>query len=99
VLCVGIAVNNLYFKLIVCVRLEYIRYKKMIDYFLTITENTMSNGTNVKAKQGKKKNTEDVLTSEERENQIRLAAYYRWKENGEKYGSDRDDWFEAQDSV
>jgi hypothetical protein len=66
---------------------------------LTIIENTMSNGSNVKAKQEKKKNTEDVLMSEERENQIRLAAYYHWKAKGEKHGADRDDWFEAEDSV
>ena len=57
----------------------------------------MSNGSNVKAKQVTE--IEKELTPEEREEQVRLAAYYRWKEKGEKHGEDRDDWFEAEDSV
>lgn len=65
--------------------------------FFNLIVNTMSNGSNVKAK--KEKEIEKALTSDEREEQIRLAAYYRWKAKGEKHGEDRDDWFDAQDSV
>ncbi len=34
-----------------------------------------------------------------REEQVKLAAYYRWLEKGKKEGSDADDWFEAEDSL
>ena len=59
----------------------------------------MSNGSNETGKQGKEKNVEDELTSEEREAKLRLAAYYRWKAKGKKYGTDKDDWYEAEDSI
>jgi hypothetical protein len=36
-----------------------------------------------------------VETSEE---QVQLAAYYRWQENGEQHGCDLDDWYEAEKS-
>ncbi|NMW18275.1 MAG: DUF2934 domain-containing protein [Chlorobiaceae bacterium] len=38
------------------------------------------------------------MTPEEREQQIRITAYYLWKQKGEKHGEDRDDWFEAEAS-
>ena len=59
----------------------------------------MSNGSNVTAKQEKEKKAQDSLTSEEREEQLRLAAYYRWKAKGKKHGSDKEDWYEAEDSM
>jgi len=65
----------------------------------------MSNGSNKtavrakKARPEKKAEADSGLTPEMREEQIRLAAYYRWKERGEKHGADREDWFEAEDDI
>ncbi|NMW22028.1 MAG: DUF2934 domain-containing protein [Chlorobiaceae bacterium] len=28
-----------------------------------------------------------------------LAAYYRWKAKGKNLWADKDDWFEAEDSI
>ena len=42
--------------------------------------------------------TDEVMTPEQRDEAIRLAAYYLWKKKGEHHGEDRDDWYEAEDS-
>ncbi|TLU83852.1 MAG: DUF2934 domain-containing protein [Chlorobium sp.] len=42
---------------------------------------------------------EDPMTSDEREDRIRLAAYYIWKANGEPEGTDVQDWSQAEASV
>ena len=39
------------------------------------------------------------LRAKMHEEQVKLAAYYRWMEKGKKEGSDADDWFEAEDSL
>ncbi|PWW81539.1 hypothetical protein CR164_08985 [Prosthecochloris marina] len=41
-------------------------------------------------------NEKQVMTQEQCEAQIRLAAYYLWQAKGEKHGSDVEDWLEAE---
>ncbi|WP_081423672.1 DUF2934 domain-containing protein [Pelodictyon luteolum] len=36
-------------------------------------------------------------TQEEREERIRLAAYFLWKESGEPEGADLDHWLNAEE--
>jgi hypothetical protein len=47
----------------------------------------------------KSKKSKSSMTPEMREEQIRLAAYYRWELNGKQEGSDSEDWLEAEDSL
>jgi hypothetical protein len=42
-------------------------------------------------------NKESELTPEEREEQIRLDAYYEWKAKDGNLWSDKTDWYEAED--
>jgi hypothetical protein len=39
---------------------------------------------------------EETQQCDDRNERIRLAAYYRWKENGEPDGCDLEDWCEAE---
>jgi|GEM_PF-901193 len=66
-------------------------------YFLTLEkiQTAMSNKSSAK-KKGKKADL--FLTDDERDESIRLAAYYLWKKKGERHGKNRDDWFEAEES-
>ncbi len=55
----------------------------------------MSNKTSAKKMV---REAEPGLTEEERDELVRLAAYYLWKKKGERHGGNRDDWFEAEES-
>jgi len=47
----------------------------------------------------KREKTEVEMTPEMREEQIRIAAYYRWEKKGKSHGADTDDWLDAEDSL
>jgi hypothetical protein len=67
--------------------MQMIFFKEMIiPNLLTIT--VMTNNTDETM----------VMNPEWREEEIRLAAYYLWKEKGENHGSDAEDWLEAEES-
>ncbi len=40
--------------------------------------------------------TGETTALELREEEIRLAAFYLWKEKGERHGSDVEDWLQAE---
>ncbi|NTV21906.1 MAG: DUF2934 domain-containing protein [Chlorobium limicola] len=42
---------------------------------------------------------QDSLTPEQREEQIRLAAYFIWQANGEPEGTAEEDWLRAEEAL
>ncbi len=42
---------------------------------------------------------EETQQCGDRDERVRLAAYYRWKEYGERDGCDLEDWCEAEKSI
>jgi len=42
---------------------------------------------------------QDSLTPEQREDQIRLAAYFIWQANGEPEGTAEEDWLRAEEAL
>ncbi|MCF8215834.1 MAG: DUF2934 domain-containing protein [Chlorobium sp.] len=59
----------------------------------------------VKKAPARKKKTADTVTEPvvsqklAKEEQIRLAAYFKWEERGCRQGTDVEDWIEAEDSL
>lgn len=47
----------------------------------------------------KEKHKEPEVHVPTREEQVQLAAYYRWKERGEQDGNDCEDWYEAEKAI
>jgi len=64
-----------------------------------MAKTTTEQETKKKAPAKKSKKTAVELTPEIREEQVRLAAYYRWEAKGKNHGRDLDDWCEAEDSM
>jgi hypothetical protein len=52
-----------------------------------------------KAPTKKIKKAETALTPEIREEQLKLAAYFRWEAKGKGQGTDIDDWCEAEEAL
>lgn len=67
-----------------------------VIFFITHNQPAMSKKSSAKSEECTGEFCE--MTPEEREQQIRITAYYLWKQKGEKHGEDRDDWFEAEAS-
>jgi len=52
-----------------------------------------------KAPAKRSKKTVAELTPEMREEQLKLAAYFRWEAKGKSQGTDIDDWCEAEQAL
>ena len=78
----------------------------MIIFYLGMSIQCRNGTDNKEENKMEKRNTDEEsqpdkaeLMAKMREEQVKLAAYYRWLEKGKKEGSDSDDWFEAEESL
>lgn len=79
--------------------------KSTVKTAKSTTEKSVTAEKPAKKAPAKKKKTEapasgnPVAVVISREEEIRLAAYFKWEQKGRRHGSDVEDWLDAEDSL